>query len=107
MYYQTYRSKIIGKGTKGYFSRAEFDQVMKVPDIEPATDKPLGNVVGSENINQYLCAIRYVLDAHQRHGLIIIQRQDIMSDSMKSLVKLVVVREERVMKDFLKERVDV
>ena len=105
MYYQAYRGKKVGKGKKGAFNRLDFDTVMSTSNLE-SRQRSLGNVVGSDQINQYLCAIRVLLDAQRRQGLITIQRQDLMSDSMKSLVKLVAGRGERVMKENFKERVN-
>ena len=62
-------------------------------NLEPDADTPLGNVCGSENINKYLCAVQNLLGAQHRQSMTTITREDFMSDSMKSLIKLVSGRE--------------
>ena len=48
---------------KGSFNRAQYDILMEHGNnFYPGDDTPLGNVYGSKNINQYLCAVRNLLD---------------------------------------------
>ena len=75
-------------------------------NLEPDTDTPLGNVCGSENINQYICAVCNLLGAQRRHGVTTITREYLMSDHMKGLIKITSGRAERVMKENFKERCD-
>ena len=85
---------------KGTFDRVQHDQVMKRgSNLEPDIDTLLGNVCGSKNINQYLCAIRNLLDAQRRQDLTSITREDLMSGSIKGIIQLVSGRGERVMEE--------
>jgi hypothetical protein len=107
IFFQAYRQKKIGKGVKGFFDRGQYDKVMeRGNNLEQDADTPLGNVCGSENINQYLCTVRNLLDAQRRQGLTRVTREDLMSDSMKGLIEIVTCGGERVLKENFKERCD-
>ena len=84
----------------------EFDVVIAVPNINTAPDKPVDNVVGNGHNSQYMCVIWIDLDDQQQQGLVTMQQQGIMYDGMKSFVKLVACRGERVLKEYIGERVD-
>ena len=64
------------------------------------------DMVGSQAIQQYLGAIRMIFDIQKRQGLINITKNELMSDRLKDLIKLVAKRKEKVMKDLCKERID-
>ena len=102
LYYQAYRGKFVQKRVAGFFDRPDYDKVI----ANVNSDVVDHDMVGSQAIQQYLGSIRMIFDIQSRQGLITIQKNELMTDRLKDLIKLVGKRKERVMKQLCKERID-
>ena len=101
MFYVANRKKKSSKSKDkaGHFDKADFDATMKY------TDADLVDTVGHQCVNQYLCAIRRVVQKQNEDGLIDMRKDDIMTTKVQDLMKDVKGRCERVIKKLYKERV--
>ena len=101
MFYVANRKKKSSKskGKAGHFDKADFDATMKY------TDADLVDTVGHQCVNQYLCAIKRVVQKQNEDGLIDMRKDDIMTTKVQDLMKDVKGRCERVIKKLYKEHV--
>ena len=83
MFYQANRAKKKGRKQVGQFDKADYDKTMR------CTEDKLINVLGRQAINQYLCAIRKLVQEQFEKGLIQYRKEDIMTSSMKNLIDVV------------------
>ena len=117
LFYQAYRAKKTGKARSSktsetviHFSRETFDNVMikyniGVDPFLTDEDLDLGNVVGHDCVNQYLCAIRKIAEDQNEDGTNSIQSYELNSTRVKRLMKNIKNRKDRVSKKQFKERI--
>ena len=98
MFYVANRKKKKSKGKAGTFDKEDFDATMLYTDVD------IVDTVGPECVNQYLCAIRRLVQEQQEEGLIPLQKIDLMTTKMKDLIDDVNGRGERNLKKHFKER---
>ena len=118
LFYQAYRSKKKKKRKTStsqsvlHFSRALFDTVMTKynisddPIILTDADMDVGNVVGFDMVNQYLCAIRHISTDQCDDGINTITNIDINSTRVKRLMNNIKNRKDHVSKKNFKERIN-
>ena len=92
MFYQANRLKKKGRKQKGLFDKSDYEKTLQ------CTDDQVGEVLGKEAINQYICAIRKLVQEQFERGLIPHRKEDLMTSSMKNLIDVVNGRGERVLK---------
>ena len=94
LYYQSRRSKY-SKNKKGKaFSKVECDKIMNDPTW--CAKKP----IGWNCLNQYKCGVQEIWDKQKEDGLIKHTKDDLISKSVKELMKIVKTR-----KVYLKKRI--
>ena len=64
-----------------------------------------GNILDFNTLNQYSCAIKEILQVQRDDGINDIRKQDLDSDRMAHLMKLVKGRKNKVTKAMFEERV--
>ena len=116
LFYQAYRQK---KSTRqrlsttnanvARFDRGSFNDVIKrytnfVRIDEEKID--VGNVVGYDCVNQYLCSVRHISEEQHEQGKHKLVPSDIMSIRVKELMMVVKCRKDQVAKQQFKERSD-
>ena len=65
-----------------------------------------GEVLDFETVNQYLCAVKQLMCTQRSEGLITLKSDDIMTDTLKQIIKEVKTRKNAVTKALFKERID-
>ena len=98
MFYVANREKKRSKAKAGNFDKNDFDLTMQY------TDDDLIDTVGPQCVNQYLCAIRRLVQEQQEKGLSTMRKEDIMTTAMKILIDDINGRGERNLKKHFKER---
>ena len=110
LYYQAYREKKTTR-SKGNFDSEEFDRVMAMEDasvsnVADPQGQSKGNWVGHQMLNQYLSALRSMLDTQRSAGHVSLLNAELMTEQLKDLMKNVKTRKESVFKLQFKERID-
>ena len=98
IYYQANRKKKKGRKPVGFFDISDFDKTMNY------TSDQLADVVGTQAINQYLCAIRKLVQNQFETGMISHRKEDLMTTKMNDIIDVVKGRGEKVLKKHFKER---
>ena len=111
MYYQSYREKK-NERSKGMFNLAEFDKVMAIGDLsnsdaaQSTQRRTKCNWIGHQIVNQYLCALRSMIDTQCSARYVTLLNENLMTEQLKGLMRNIKLRKETVFKLQLKERVD-
>lgn len=116
LFYQAYRQKRTNRlristtdSQLVRFERASFDDVIeRYTDFVRIDEQKIdvGNVVGYDCVNQYLCSVRAVSEEQYEEGKHKLLPSDIMSIRVKELMTVVKCRKREVAKQQFKERSD-
>ena len=77
-----------------------------VSNVADHQGKSKGNWVGHQMLNQYLSALRSMLDTQRSAGHVSLLNAELMTEQLKDLMKNVKTRKEVVFKLQSKERID-